>query len=257
MHEVRDKLISCIRVVLKQDGGFFMKQSKTREKNHIVVVLLVAIALFFASGCQNAQETLMQMRQELRQEIALNGETTIEKQDIVQKNRLEVPSLNDMLEDDLRIEETYEPVQTMGNVVPEIMVSLYFADEQGTKLIKKETKIPKVEGLARAVIETLLEGPDVSSGLVSAIPPGTQLLDINVKTAEKKCIVDFSQELCNILSAGGKQEQLAVYAITNTLCQFDSIAQVEFRVEGKSITTLAGTVNLAQPVSANFTLVKQ
>lgn len=168
-----------------------------------------------------------------------------------QANQLEVPDAND-----ISIEETYEPVQTIGDAVQEITVSLYFADADQQKLVKTEKQIPKVEGMARATIETLLEGPAPDSGLVAAVPSGTQLLDINVKPDEKKCIVDFSQELRNQLASSSKSEELAIYSIANTLCQFATIEQVEFRIEGQTVTTLAGGTDLSKAVAANAALVQ-
>lgn len=222
------------------------------------LIVMTAGALLMLSGCTEARETMIQMRQELRQEVAMENQdkAQTDTQNDVQQNRLEVPSVDEMMQDDIRIEETYEPVQTMGTPVQEIAVTLYFADASGEKLVKTEKRIPKVEGMARATIESLLEGPDANSGLVSAIPEGTQLLDINVKQEEKKCIVDFSQELRNQLGSGSNSEQLAVYSIANTLCQFDSIEEVEFRIEGQTVATLAGDVNLSEAVSANVSIVK-
>lgn len=220
--------------------------------------VLMLLVLCVASGCTEAQETLMQMRQELREEIALEhaGDTQSGTADDTRQNPLTVPSVDEIVRDDITIEETYEPVQTMSTPVQEITVALYFADAAGEKLVKTEKRIPKVEGMARATIETLLEGPDANSGLVSAIPSGTQLLDINVKSEDKKCIVDFSQELRNQLAVDNNREQLAVYSVVNTLCQFDSIEEVEFRIEGQSIATLAGGLNLSKTVSANAEIVR-
>ena len=110
--------------------------------------------------------------------------------------------------------------------------------------------------MARATIETLLEGPEQGSGLLAAVPTGTQLLDINVKPDEKKCIVDFSQELRNQLAANSASEELAVYSIANTLCQFATIDEVEFRIEGQTVTTLAGNADLSGAVTANSSIVK-
>ncbi len=216
------------------------------------------LVLCVASGCTQAQETLMQMRQELREEIALQApeDTQPGTAEDTGQQSLTVPSVDEMVKDDITIEETYEPVQTMSTPVQEIAVALYFADVTGDKLVKTEKRIPKVEGMARATIETLLEGPDADSGLVSAIPSGTQLLDINVKPEDKKCIVDFSQEMMHRLAATDNGEQLAVYSVVNTLCQFDSIEQVEFRIEGQSVATLAGGVNLSSTVSANGAIVR-
>ena len=122
--------------------------------------------------------------------------------------------------------------------------------------MKTEKQIPKVEGMARATVETLLEGPEPDSGLVAAVPSGTQLLDINVKPDEKRCIVDFSQELRNQLASSGNSEELAIYSIANTLCQFATIEEVEFRIEGQTVTTLAGGTDLSKAVAANAALVQ-
>ena len=212
------------------------------------IALLAALLTTGAAGCSRASETLSQLKQDFKQDMAWN----VSQEDASQQaNQLEVPDAND-----ISIEETYEPVQTIGDAVQEITVSLYFADADQQKLVKTEKQIPKVEGMARATIETLLEGPAPDSGLVAAVPSGTQLLDINVKPDEKKCIVDFSQELRNQLASSSKSEELAIYSIANTLCQFATIEQVEFRIEGQTVTTLAGGTDLSKAVAANAALVQ-
>ncbi len=211
-------------------------------------VLLAAVLITGATGCSRASETLSNLKQDLKQDVALN---VADENAVQEENTLEVPDPND-----ISIEETYEPVQTIGEAVPEVTVSLYFADADGEKLVKTEKQIPKVEGMARATIETLLEGPEQGSGLLAAVPTGTQLLDINVKPDEKKCIVDFSQELRNQLAANSASEELAVYSIANTLCQFATIDEVEFRIEGQTVTTLAGNADLSGAVTANSSIVK-
>lgn len=212
------------------------------------MALLVVLLIPIAAGCSRASETLSELKQDFKQDVAWN----VSQEDASQQaNQLEVPDAND-----ISIEETYEPVQTIGDAVQEITVSLYFADADQQKLVKTEKQIPKVEGMARATIETLLEGPAPDSGLVAAVPSGTQLLDINVKPDEKKCIVDFSQELRNQLASSSKSEELAIYSIANTLCQFATIEQVEFRIEGQTVTTLAGGTDLSKAVAANAALVQ-
>lgn len=212
------------------------------------IVLIMMLLASGAVGCNRASETLSNLKQDLKQDVAMN---TTDEDTSQQANKLEVPDPND-----ITIEETYEPVQTIGEPMQEITVSLYFADADRKNLVKTEKQIPKVEGMARATVETLLEGPDDQSGLVAAVPTGTQLLDINVKPDEKKCIVDFSQELCNQLADSGNSEQLAIYSIANTLCQFATIEEVEFRIEGQTVTTLAGGSDLSKAVTANAAIVK-
>ena len=81
-----------------------------------------------------------------------------------------------------------------------------------TALLKSEAPANVVMVCPSMRKETLLEGPDAGSNLVAAVPSGTQLLDINVKPDEKKCIVDFSQELRNQLASNGNSEELAIYS---------------------------------------------
>ena len=213
-----------------------------------IMGLLIACLATGTVGCNRASETLSQLKQDFKQDVAWN---VAEDDSNQQANQLEVPDPND-----ISIEETYEPVQTIGEAVQEITVSLYFADADRQKLVKTEKQIPKVEGMARATVETLLEGPEPDSGLVAAVPSGTQLLDINVKPDEKRCIVDFSQELRNQLASSGNSEELAIYSIANTLCQFTTIEEVEFRIEGQTVTTLAGGTDLSKAVAANAALVQ-
>ena len=213
-----------------------------------IMGLLIACLATGTVGCNRASETLSQLKQDFKHDVAWN---VAEEDANQQANQLEVPDPND-----ISIEETYEPVQTIGEAVQEITVSLYFADADRQKLVKTEKQIPKVEGMARATVETLLEGPEPDSGLVAAVPSGTQLLDINVKPDEKRCIVDFSQELRNQLASSGNSEELAIYSIANTLCQFATIEEVEFRIEGQTVTTLAGGTDLSKAVAANAALVQ-
>lgn len=208
-----------------------------KHTRKVRTAVLLAILLITLTGCTEARETMIQMRQELRQEIALEDPAGTDTQENTEQQRLEVPSVNDIVNDDITIEETYEPVRTMGTPVQEITVALYFADADREELVKTEKRIPKVEGMARATIETLLEGPEAGSELVSIIPAGTQLLDINVKAEEKKCIVDFSHELLDAVGEDNIPDD-ALESIARTLRQFDSIETVEFRIEGKPVVTL-------------------
>ena len=130
----------------------------------------------------------------------------------------------------------------------------YFGSSDGEHLVAVEKDIAKVEGIARQTINALIEGPDFQSGLLPTIPAGASLLDINVKD-DGLCIVDFSEELVANMPGGKLNEQLTVYSIVNTLCQFPTVERVEFRVDGKKMDTLLGHINLDPAVSTNAQLV--
>lgn len=221
----------------------------------ICLMSLIFLSLFLIAGCSKAGETLAELKEELQEDVAAPVPERAELKEDIEHEQPEIPNM-----DDLTIEETYEPVQTISPVQGQngekITVNLYFADTSGNALVKTEKQIAKVEGLARATLETLLLGPERESGLQSAIPEGTKLLDINIKQAEKLCIVDFSKELATKGSGTGISEEVAVYSIANTLCQFPSIEKVEFRIEGQAITTLQGSTDLSRAVWANKELVR-
>lgn len=218
------------------------------SKRKMTALLLLVTLL--ATGCSSAKATIAELKEELNKDV-IAPESGMIAEETQQDPQLEVPSI-----DDISIEETYQPVPTaVENTVPQMTVELYFASADGDKLVRQEKEIPKVEGMARATVETLLEGPAADSGLLSAIPAGTQLLDINVKPESGLCIVDFSKEIASV--GGSINEEVTVYAIANTLCQFSTIDQVEFRIEGQAVTTLDGQSDLSKAVTANASIVEK
>lgn len=135
----------------------------------------------------------------------------------------------------------------------ELKVELYFERQDGRGLAIEEREIPKVEGIARATVEELLKGPG-DNKLVSPFPPGTCLLDINIKP-NGNCVIDLSSHIKKVRGAHG--ESLAVYSIVNTLSQFPSVDTVTFLVEGETVETIGGHLNTAEPVTADFSLSEE
>lgn len=194
------------------------------------------------------------MRAELKQDILQEekaGEQTEQEATKPSSDReISIPDAKD-----ITIEETYRTVQTVAQSNGEEMtVQLYFASSDGKNLVKQEKKIPKTEGIARATIENLLLGPDEASDLKSAVPSGTELLDINIKLDEKLCIIDLSTEFSENATAAAAD--LAVYAIVDTLCQFETVEKVEIRVEGENVSSVGGNIDLRKSVKADKTMVK-
>lgn len=214
-------------------------------------VLAVVFCLLAFTGCDGTKETISQMRAELKQDI-LNEESNNSPSAENQGQQI-TPQMPDA--DDITIEETYQSVQTVAKSNGEEMsVSLYFAAADGKSLVKQDKKIPKAEGKARATIEALLDGPEDDSNLISAIPQGTKLRDINIKPEDKLCIIDLSEEFKQVKDA--QEADLAVYALVDTLCQFETVDKVEIRIEGENVSSIGGQANLRETVKANYELVK-
>ena len=152
---------------------------------------------------------------------------------------------------DITSPEISDPVLNQPTEFKKVL--LYFGSADREHLVAIEKEIPKVEVLPQKP-SRLSSKALISSGLLPTIPAGTSLLDINVKE-DGLCIVDFSEELIANLPGGQQNEEMAVYSIVNTLCQFPTIDQVEFRVEGQKMDTLLGYVQLDPAVSANAKIV--
>jgi len=134
-----------------------------------------------------------------------------------------------------------------------VTVALYFADQNGDNLISEKREIDMQQGLARATVQELINGPR-TKGLSKTMPDGTKLNDINIE--EGLCTVDLSKEFRDNHWGGSSGELLTVYSLVDTLTQFSTIERVEVLVEGQKIDTLAGHMDMSAPVYRNSDIIK-
>lgn len=137
-----------------------------------------------------------------------------------------------------------EDVTVLADVVDKTSVVLYFSNEQG-QLVAERREIPKVDGIARMTIHELTKGPE-QPGMLPTLPNGTKLKDISIE--DGLCKVDFSKELLENHPGGSAGELITVYSIVNTLTQFSTVQQVQILVDGEKVASLAGHVDLSQPL---------
>lgn len=133
-------------------------------------------------------------------------------------------------------------------------IALYFSDESGQYLVSEMRDVPKVEGIARAVMQELIAGPSVESGLLPTIPVGTQLLDINVRP-DGVCIVDLSGELVLNHPGGSMNEEMTVYSVVNTLTQFPTVQEVQILIDGQKVETIAGHMDVSATMARNEEMI--
>ncbi len=136
-------------------------------------------------------------------------------------------------------------------------VNLYFSALQENYLLAEEREIiissnPNQE--AEEILEELIKGPGERS-LSPTLPSSAQVRDVWM---EKNCIyVDFTSSITETHPGGSSGELLTVYSIVNTLLDnFPSYSQVQILIQGKPGETLAGHVNISEPLSKNPDLVK-
>ncbi len=132
-------------------------------------------------------------------------------------------------------------------------VKIYFSGHQAQYLVSESRQL-RVNSLPTKLIKELIAGPE-SEKLGTTIPDGTELL--NVKLEDKLATVNFSQELTENHWGGTTGEMMTVYSIVNTLTQLDEIEEVQVLVEGKKIETLAGHLDLRNPLGADKSLINE
>lgn len=148
------------------------------------------------------------------------------------------------------------PVQTAQSpAAPErkITATLFYVAEDGVSLVPLTADVAFGEPVsiqARHIIEAQIARPPAPH--VTAIPQGTTLRAVYV-SERGEAFVDLSAEVSSNHTGGALDELLSVYAIVNALTvNLPAIKGVQILVEGKEVDTLAGHVDLRQPLAKNL-----
>lgn len=135
---------------------------------------------------------------------------------------------------------------------PTRQIIVYFADQRGEHLVPEIFEVTTT-AVARAAVERLIAGPE-QVGHKPTIPSGTRLLDLDIDGPI--ALVNFSREF-ETGSGGSTGELLTVFSVANTLTEFGSIESVRLLVEGRPIDTLAGHVDLSEPIGRAPALIRR
>lgn len=132
----------------------------------------------------------------------------------------------------------------------ERQVKLYFANAEASSLLAEMRSLRLGNGLssdAGVIAEELIKGPSHES-LSPTIPPETRLLDA-FKLSDT-LVLDFSQQLQANHPGGSAGELTTVYSIVNTMTEnLRGVKRVQILIEGEEIETLAGHLDLTQPLA--------
>jgi len=138
-----------------------------------------------------------------------------------------------------------------------ITATLFYISEDGMSLVPVQREVafaePAVEQ-ARQVVEAQIAQPPPP--LASAIPDGTALRAIFL-SERGDVFVDLTGAVTAGHTGGALDELFTVYAIVNSLTVTlpSAITRVQILIDGKEVDTLAGHVDLRNPLSRNLTWV--
>jgi spore germination protein GerM len=135
----------------------------------------------------------------------------------------------------------------------EITLVLYFGGPDAEGLVLEERTVIANAEPAVLVVQELIHGP-VSDELLATIPDGTQLLHLSI--AEGTAQVDFSEEMITRHPGGSTGEMLTIYSIVNSLTELPGIVQVQLLVQGEIVETLAGHIEISEPIERNSQIIQ-
>lgn len=132
-----------------------------------------------------------------------------------------------------------------------IKARLFFVSEDGHGLNGVEREVlygAEPSAQARAILNAQFAVPEAP--LVSAIPAGTTLRAVFVANGD--AYVDVSQDVVTGHTGGSLNEELTVHTIVAAvLSNLPAVRGVQILVDGKEVDTLAGHVDLRQPLVKN------
>ena len=133
-------------------------------------------------------------------------------------------------------------------------LKLFFANETGTRLLEVEKSVRDSNRVSpeRTVIRQLLAGPEPGEGY-AILPSNASLLSIN--TRDGICYLNFDESFISGIEAG--MEELAIYAVVNSLTSLEGIEQVQFAINSETDVKLGlSGLSLSEPFSYNIDIVE-
>ncbi|MCL6450953.1 MAG: GerMN domain-containing protein [Acetobacteraceae bacterium] len=145
-------------------------------------------------------------------------------------------------------------LEDLRSAAGEATIALYFVKSTSNELYltPELRRVRRQPDMLSAALKELIKGPSQGSDLGPVLPKNTVVRSVKVENGI--AYPDFSQEVTR-LNVGSRGEALSVAAITNTLTKFPEVERVKILVEGKTVETLAGHVDVTQPLARNDTVV--
>ena len=140
--------------------------------------------------------------------------------------------------------DTEKPAQVKPK---EMQVNVYYPRNDGTGLIAVSRKVnTEKDDKYTAAMKSLLTGTKEKEQ-TNVIPKKAKLRSVTVK--DGVATVDFSKELEQNFSGGSTGEEMLIGSIVNTLTDFPEVQKVQILIEGASVETLSGHMDLSEPLT--------
>lgn len=137
----------------------------------------------------------------------------------------------------------------------ETTLTLYFANKDGTKLVKETRNVHYSTNISmeKLIMEQLIEGPK-KSGTMATVPSGTKLISVSV--ADGVCYVNLSDSFKNNQNAE-VNEEIVLYSIVNSLTELQGVTKVQISINGSTDGELRYSYDLAKLYERNLDYIKE
>lgn len=132
------------------------------------------------------------------------------------------------------------------------VLTLYFANEQGDKLIecRQELMYNNTVSMERLVVEQLIKGP-TETGMYPVLPSDTKLLTIS--TREGVCYVNLDASF--LTGSVNTNEVVPIYAIVNSLVELPAVNKVQIAVNGETTKRYRELISLDALFERNLDII--
>ena len=154
------------------------------------------------------------------------------------------------------------PITVTGEPVPaaaptaHINATIFFGASSGRGLVASRVEVPlepNVAAQGEAILQAALSDPP--AGVLRVVPLGTRLRGFYVDS-RGDAFVDLTSEVRAAHPGGSFGEALTVAALVNAVTtNLRAVRRVQLLVEGEEVETLAGHLDVSQPVVPDSSLV--
>jgi spore germination protein GerM len=139
----------------------------------------------------------------------------------------------------------------------ETSVQFYFADQNTGMLSAEQRTFTHPEApveFAKMIVAGLISGPE--QGANATLPAETSLRAFYIMK-DGTAVTDFTKEMAEKHPGGVRTEYLTVMSLVQSLAiNIPDIKRVKILIDGREVETLAGHIDLSQPITPDPALVR-
>ncbi|MBO6015924.1 MAG: GerMN domain-containing protein [Lachnospiraceae bacterium] len=157
-----------------------------------------------------------------------------------------------VMSEDMFVENAGNEINTYETA----QLTLYYADEDGQRLIKvtREEVYNSNISLERLVVDKIIAGPnDQEQDAFAAVNPETKVLSVTAK--DGICYVNLDSTF--LTQVDTVMPDVTIYALVNSLIELSNINKVQISIDGQTNVFYKESISLENPLERNFELVKE